>query len=95
MCASLDMWALGVIVYESVTDRPALSRYGGFEEARNCARGAQPYPWERSDNAAAAAWSESQCGAAFAQCLARDPEERPTAAALLRELQGCAGDCGD
>jgi serine/threonine protein kinase len=83
---SVDVWALAVCVYESLVG-PVLSRYGGAEEAANCARGAQPYPWEWEEECVPLEWSCAGCRSVVERCLARDPVERPPASEVAHALQ--------
>jgi serine/threonine protein kinase len=83
---SLDIWALAVCVYESLVG-PVLSRYGGAEEATNCARGEQPYPWEWDEEHVPLKWSCARCRSVVERCFARDPAERPPASEVASALQ--------
>ena len=79
-----DVWALAVIAFESLTGRPALDNEGA---ACRCARGEQPYPWERPPGEQAQEWREAESlRAVLEPCLARDAAARPSADALRREL---------
>jgi serine/threonine protein kinase len=83
---SLDMWAIGVIVFESLTKSRAFQVHGGVEEAYECAEGAKLYPWERPVEELPAQWRRSRACSLFLQCLERDPAARPTAEQLLQSL---------
>ena len=84
---ALDIWALGVIVFECFTERPAFGRHAGAGRIFRCAGGAEQYPWERGPRDMPEAWSKARARPIFEQCLAREPSERPTALALARALR--------
>jgi serine/threonine protein kinase len=44
-----DIWALGVMAYETITRERAFPAYGSSETIMACGRAAQPYPWERPE----------------------------------------------
>jgi serine/threonine protein kinase len=83
---SLDIWALGVIMFECLAGCPAFRIHSGVEEVFECAQGLQPYPWERPLEKIPEGWSKSRACTFFKSCLARDPAARPTANQLLKSL---------
>lgn len=84
-----DVWAIGVMAFESLQGRPALDHEG---QAQACAIGADEYPWEGSHAAGgsqdtAAAWQRATRLRRIVQpCLARDPDARPAAGTLHRQI---------
>ena len=83
MSGAHDMWAVGVMAYESLVGHMALPTLSAI---RACAAGGQPYPWELPAGKQAPAWRESRLRGLLAACLSRDPAERPTAAALAASV---------
>jgi serine/threonine protein kinase len=45
---SLDIWVIGVILFECLSGGHAFHVFGGSEEVYECAEGAKPYAWEVS-----------------------------------------------
>ena len=81
---SLDIWALGVMAFEALTQRPAFATGAALFAA---AAGDAPFPWAASERAAApASWRRSRLRPVVEACLARDAAARPTAAGLLQML---------
>ena len=76
---SVDIWALGVIVYEVLTGAPALQTCKNVEEVIAHAAGEKAYPWEAAANAD---FDQSNVRHLIRECLRRNPELRPTAAQL-------------
>jgi serine/threonine protein kinase len=83
---SLDMWAIGVILFESLSRSRTFQIHGGAEEAYECAEGAKQYPWERPVEELPVQWRRSRACSLFSRCLSRDPAARPTANQLLQSL---------
>jgi serine/threonine protein kinase len=83
---SLDMWAIGVILFESLTRSRTFQIHGGAEEAYECAEGAKQYPWERAVEELPVQWRRSRACSLFSRCLSRDPAARPTSKQLLQSL---------
>jgi serine/threonine protein kinase len=75
-----DVWALGVMAFESIVRCKTLRTMGDIAD---CANGAQLYPWEAESAAQPPAWRQSRLRPLLAPCLSRDPAQRPTAAQLL------------
>ena len=82
--AAQDVWALGVMVFEAFTRKPAVDPFGGVEGCVALARGEKQYPWEAEEQAKA--FGGSRARQLVESCLARDAGERPTAAALVNAI---------
>ena len=78
-----DMWSLGVIVYEALTDKAAISPFSKMDEIYRLAQGSM-YPWEAPD--APAVYAKSRVRKVIDSCLSRDPEQRPSAERVLSML---------
>jgi serine/threonine protein kinase len=83
VCPSQDIWALGVILYECLTEAPAIDPFKGAEAAMAMARGDMPYPWEESDMEENSTFARSRALGTVLACLSRNHKMRPTAAQLL------------
>jgi serine/threonine protein kinase len=83
---SLDMWAVGVILYECLSGSPAFTFPGIIEEVFECARGEGPYPWERPAEELPEGWRKSKARSFFQARLTRDPTARPSAKQLLSSM---------
>jgi serine/threonine protein kinase len=81
---SLDMWAIGVIVYECLAGCRAFDC--GVREVQECAKGSKPYPWERPLQELPRGWRKSRARNVFQGCLSRDPKARPSAADVQQHL---------
>ena len=80
-----DIWALGVMVFEAFTRQAAVDPLCGVGGCTALARGDKLYPWEAQDQ-------ENEFGGSRARklvesCLARDPEQRPTAQTLVESIR--------
>jgi serine/threonine protein kinase len=84
---SLDMWAVGVILYECLSGRPAFTFPGIIEEVFECATAELPYPWERPAEDLLEGWRKSKARTFFQACLARDPAARLSAKQLLSDMR--------
>ena len=84
---ALDIWALGVIIYECLTGQVTFSRFSGMEEVLGCAQGTRPYPWERPAAEQPPEWRKARARPVFERCLARDPGLRPTASTLMQYVR--------
>ena len=84
--ASHDMWSVGVMAYEAITGSKV---FDGTTHVFDAARltDPQPYPWEAPDSAFAAACRQFRLRAVVLQCLSRDAAARPSAAALLSQME--------
>lgn len=77
VAAAHDIWALGVIAFE------ALTQLRGFTEASaiySCADGAQQYPWV---NGGSTQWQASPLRQLVLGCVATQASERLSAAGVL------------
>jgi serine/threonine protein kinase len=83
---SLDVWAIGVIVYECLTGTPTFSSLDTKETVFGCAKGDVAYPWERDVHELPDRWRRSRARNIFGDCLSRDAAARPTAAQLVKSL---------
>ena len=86
--AKQDIWALGVIGYEAVVQRTALTSTQALLE---CALGGASYPWEAPDEEQPAAWLASPLRPLLTPCLRRAAATRPRAAALLTSMTSASG----
>lgn len=84
---SLDIWAMGVVVYECLTGERAFPRYGGNTGVLACAKGRAKYAWERPEEELPTAWVKARVRPVFERCLARSAADRPSAFEVLRGLQ--------
>ena len=82
--AACDVWALGVMVFEAFTRKPAVDPFGGAEGAKKLARGELRYPWEAGE--LDETFGGGRVRRVVEACLARDPAARPTAAALVHNI---------
>ena len=82
--AASDIWALGVMVFEAFTRKPAVDPFGGAEGAKKLARGELKYPWEEAE--LDKAFGGSRARLVVQSCLARDSAARPTAARLVQGI---------
>lgn len=73
---SHDVWALGVIAFEAITNERALK---GQSNVVACAHGAQPYPWELPWEQQPVRWRNSRLNKLVMPALARDPAARASA----------------
>ena len=81
---SHDIWALGLMAYEAIVQRPTLTM---MADCFDCAFGRQKYPWELPSAEQPRAWRHSRLRALLLPCLARDAAQRPSASRLLERLQ--------
>lgn len=83
---SADIWALGVIAYEALTDSYVFPAHvSRAEHLYAAAEGTVKYPWETLQPDAQIA--RLRVWPSFAACLARAPAARPSAAQLLASLE--------
>lgn len=79
--AAADIWALGVIAYELLTNSRAFPVGTTRETITAQVLGDEAAPWEREPRAVGAALRGLRRSVLW--CLQRDPEERPTSAQLV------------
>ena len=82
---AVDVWALGAVVFECLAAQPTFTNAADADAPWTCACGDTRYPWERAD--VPCAWRKARARPVIERCLQRDAGKRPSAAALLRELQ--------
>ena len=83
---SHDIWSLGALAFECISQTPLPLAFGDGDAIRACAAGERPYPWEEPEERQAGEWVRAHARGALLQCLRRDPAARPSAAGLLRAL---------
>jgi serine/threonine protein kinase len=79
---SMDMWSLGVMAFELLTDAPAFPRDIKQEDIIDQLVGRKPLPWEQI-GAKGKLDKLRMLRRSLVKCLSRNPSERPTAKALL------------
>ena len=72
-----DVWALGVIAYEAITQTRSLTTQNQIAQ---CAQGHAQYPWEAHSSQQPQEWLQSRLRTVMMPCLQRDAAARPTAA---------------
>lgn len=85
--SSMDIWALGVMAYELLTDAPAFDRFCKQEDVIDQLVGRKPLPWEDSATKDANLRKLRMLKRSLTKCLSRDPTDRPTAAELLESWE--------
>jgi serine/threonine protein kinase len=80
---ALDIWAIGVIAYELLTDTPVFDRYTSREDVISQLVGRKPLPWEDPATKDASLRKLRMLKRSITKCLSREPKERPSAQALL------------
>lgn len=92
-----DIWALGCMVYECLTEAPAVDPYHGQAMALAMAQGEAPYPWEEGGEEENPMFARSRARTTVLACLSRDPTQRPSAEALLHfiDRMGTTGFAGE
>ena len=83
---SHDIWSLGVLAFECITQQQMPLVFGNKDAIRACAAGERPYPWEEPEAQQPAAWVRAEARSVLQECLLRDADSRPSAAKLLRAL---------
>ena len=79
-----DIWALGVVAYEAMSDRGA-HRFVSAEQLTESAYGQRDYIWETPEGNTEQFMRSRACHIVL-QCLRREPARRPTAAQLLQAI---------
>lgn len=87
---SLDVWAVGVTVFECLTGQPPFARDASEADVLACAEGATAYPWERPLAQLPDKWRDADARALFEGCLKRTASERPSASELVQGLAAYA-----
>ena len=83
-----DIWALGVMVYEALTDDIVFPPFvTSASDVLAAASGSVRYPWELDRDKQ---FSRYRIRPAVEACLARDPAARPTAASLIAQIDRLA-----
>ena len=77
-----DVWALGVIGYETLAAAPV---FASVQDIFACGVRGQQYPWESAEPPSG--WRESRLRPIIERCLVRDPNERATVDGILSAVQ--------
>jgi serine/threonine protein kinase len=80
---AIDIWAIGVIAYELLTDSPVFERYCSRADVISQLVGRQPLPWEDPDKKDANLRKLRMLKRSITKCLSRVAGERPSAQELL------------
>eukprot|EP00892_Ulva_mutabilis_P002841 jgi/Ulvmu1/12558/UM090_0045.1 len=87
---AVDIWAIGVIAYELLTEEPAFAPFNmsaaqSNSSAQEAIAGRAPLPWEEGSAEARQRLGKLRgMRRSVLRCLNRDPAQRPSAAALLQ-----------
>jgi serine/threonine protein kinase len=82
---AVDMWALGVIAFEMLTQQRAFGPQASAEEMIARTAGEAPLPWEDPSSAAQAKLRELRVLKRMVMlCLDRNPAQRPTSEHVLQ-----------
>lgn len=81
--SAVDMWALGVMAYELLTDAPAFDASCGQQDIIDRVVGRKALPWEEDGGGGGNLRKLRMLQRSLTKCLAREPSERPSAAELL------------
>lgn len=79
----MDMWALGLMAYELLTDTSAFPMGTSASAVCDQITGRQPLPWEDPEQGDARLSKLRMLRRSLSACLSRDPAERPTSSGLL------------
>ena len=80
---AMDIWALGVMAYELLTDEPVFHRLCKQPEMIDRIVGRRPLPWEDEETRDAGLRKLRMLKRTITKCLSRDAAQRPSAAELL------------
>lgn len=93
---AMDMWALGLMAYELLTDTSAFPTGTSARAVCDQIAGRAPLPWEDPDAGPERLAKLRMLRRSLTSCLARDPAHRPTSTQLLaswnRLFDSVAGD---
>jgi serine/threonine protein kinase len=80
---SADVWSLGIIAYELLTDTPVFGRGATAASVFDQITGRAELPWESVEQKDAGFRKLRMLKRSVLKCLAREPAERPSAGELL------------
>eukprot|EP00892_Ulva_mutabilis_P007647 jgi/Ulvmu1/5254/UM022_0047.1 len=80
---AMDMWALGLMAYELLTDTSAFPAGTAAKTVCDQISGREPLPWEDPVEGDARLAKLRMLRRTLTSCLSRDPAERPTSSGLL------------
>ena len=84
---AVDVFALGVVVFECFTGSHAISPLSGPDSCVQLARGERRYPWEELPQSQDRAFGGSRARKVVEACLERDADKRPSAEALVEAIR--------
>jgi serine/threonine protein kinase len=82
-----DMWAIGVMAYEALSFTRAFPTFQAADVIAACAAGRAKYVWEGRMEELAPPFAKSRLCDVVLSCLARNPDERPTAQQLRARVR--------
>lgn len=81
--SAVDMWALGIMAYELLTDAPVFKRDSTKKDIQDRLSGRAPLPWEDPETKDSSLRKLRMLKRSLVKCFSRDPVERPSASDLL------------